>query len=104
LGYLVTVVIVVVVGSILLAVRFVRNELRPEPRRSPLLGRRGGALAVAAGDVCVCGGTVGRSGRTSKRFGDLLGCTACNRAWTMDGRRVRRRRAGYAGQAPSGTD
>jgi hypothetical protein len=103
LGYLVTVVIVVVVGSILLAVRFVRSELRPEPRRSPLLARRG-ALAVAAGDVCVCGGTIGRSGRTSKRFGDLLSCTACNRAWTMDGRRIRRRRAGYAGQAPEGTD
>jgi len=103
LGYLVTIVIVVVVGSILLAVRFVRSELRPEPRRSPLLGR-GGAVAVAAGDVCVCGGMIGRSGRTSKRFGDLLGCTACNRAWTLDGRRVRRRKAGYAGQAPSGTD
>jgi hypothetical protein len=102
-GYLVTFVIVVVVGSILVAVRFVRSELRPEPRRSPLLGRRG-TLAVAAGDVCECGGMIGRSARTSKRYGDLLGCTACNRAWTMDGRRLRLRRAGYAGQAPEGTD
>jgi hypothetical protein len=103
LGYLVTIVIVVVVGSILLAVRFVRSELRPEPRRSPLLGRSG-ALAVAVGDNCVCGGTIGRSGRTSKRFGDLLGCTSCNRSWTMDGRRLRRRKAAYAGQTPEGTD
>lgn len=103
MGYLVTVVIVVVVGSILVAVRFVRSELRPEPRRSPLLGRVG-ALTVTAGDACACGGTIGRSGRTSKRFGDLLGCTACNRAWTMDGRKIRRRRPGYAGQAPEGTD
>lgn len=103
MGYLVTVVIVVVVGSILVAVRFVRSELRPEPRRAPLLGRVG-ALPVTAGDACVCGGTIGRSGRTSKRFGDLLGCTACNRSWTMDGRRVRRRRPDYAGQTPEGTD
>jgi hypothetical protein len=103
LGYLVTVVIVVVVGSILVAVRFVSHELRPEPRRSPLLGRRG-ALAVAVGDACVCGGTIGRSGRTSRRFGELLGCTACNRAWTMDGRRLRRRQPSIAGQATEGTD
>jgi hypothetical protein len=99
LGYLVTIVIVVVVGSILLAVRFVSHELRPAPRRAPLLGRRGKRL-VGPGDNCVCGGTIGRSGRTSKRFGDLLGCTACNRSWTMDGRRIRRRRPGYAGQGP----
>jgi hypothetical protein len=103
MGYLVTVVIAVVVVSILLAVRFVRSELRPEPRRSPLLGRSG-ALLVTPGDACVCGGTVGRSGRTSKRFGDLLGCTACNRSWTMDGRKLRRRRPSMAGQAPEGTD
>jgi hypothetical protein len=103
MGYLVTVVIVVVVVSILLAVRFVSHELRPAPRRSPLLGRRRPMLATP-GDACVCGGTIGRSGRTSKRFGDLLGCTACNRSWTMDGRRLRRRRPSMAGQAPEGTE
>jgi hypothetical protein len=103
LGYLVTVVIVVVVGSILVAVRFVSHELRPAPRRSPLL-RRAGTLPVTAGDNCVCGGTIGRSGRTSKRFGALLGCTSCTRSWTMDGRRLRRRKSGYAGQAPESTD
>jgi hypothetical protein len=102
-GYLVTFVIVVVVGSILVAVRFVRSELRPEPRRSPLLGRRG-TLAVAAGDVCECGGMIGRSARTSKRYGDLLGCTACNRAWTMDGGGRPRRRGGVAGPPPPRTD
>jgi hypothetical protein len=103
LGYLVTIIIVVVVGSILLAIRFVSHELRPAPRRSPLLGRRRTQL-VAPGDDCVCGGTIGRSGRTSKRFGDLLGCTACNRTWTMDGRRLRRRSPGYAGPAPGGVE
>jgi len=100
LGYLVTVVIVVVVGSILLAVRFVTHELRPEPRRSPLLGR-GGAIP---GDACVCGGRIGRSGQRSQRFGDLLGCTACNRSWTMDGRRLRRRMLSIADEAPDGSD
>ncbi len=103
MGYLVTIVIVVVVGSILLAVRFVSHELRPEPRRSPLLGRRG-AMLVTPGDACVCGGTIGRSGQASNRFGDLLGCTACNRAWTMDGRKLRRRGTSITGDAPEGTD
>ena len=100
LGYLVTAIIVVVAGSIILAIRFVSHELRPEPRRSPMLGRSRAARRVGAGDGCVCGGTIGRSGRISKRFGELLGCTACNRLWTMDGRRIRRRRPRYAGQAP----
>jgi len=101
-GYLVTIVIVVVVGSVLVAVKFVSHELHPEPMPSRVFGRRA-ARRATPGETCVCGGTVGRAGRVSKRFGELLGCTACRRLWTMDGRRVivRRRPAGSAsGEGP----
>jgi hypothetical protein len=95
-GYLAGIVIVVVGGLIILAVAFVQHELHPAPRPSPVLVRRmRGARrvrTVAPGDGCVCGGTVGRTGRTSERVGDLLGCTGCKRSWTMDGRRIIRRR------------
>ena len=102
MGYLVTIVVVVVAGSILAAVKYVSHELRPAPRPRRLASRRA-ARRVSAGDNCACGGTIGRSGKISKRFGELLGCTACQRLWTLDGRRVRRRRPVYA-QAPGGTD
>ena len=97
MGYLVTIVIVVVVGSVLVAAKFVSHELHPEPMPSRVFGRRA-ARRATPGDDCVCGGTVGRSGRVSKRFGELLGCTACRRLWTMDGRRIiiRRRRPACA--------
>src|SRR5262249_11599800 len=52
------------------------------------------ARRVAPGDSCVCGGTVGRTEKTSARFGDLLGCTGCARSWTIDGRRIIRHRPG----------
>jgi hypothetical protein len=94
-GYLVTIVIVVVVGSVLVAAKFVSHELHPTPLPSRVLGRRA-PRRVAPGDDCACGGTIGRSAKTSRRFGELLGCTACRRLWTMDGRRIiiRRRPAG----------
>ena len=98
MGYLVTIVIVVVVGAVLVTAAFVSRELRPEPMRSRVFARRA-ARRVTPGDECVCGGTIGRTGKVSKRFGELLGCTACRRLWTMDGRRVivrRRRPAGAA--------
>jgi hypothetical protein len=102
LGYLVTIIIVVVVGSIIVAVVYVSHEVRPTPLPSRVFGRR--AARVMPGDECACGGTIGRSGRTSKRFGELLGCTACKRLWTMDGRRIiRRRRPGYAGPGAPGS-
>ena len=90
LGYLIATIVVVAGGSIILAVRYVRYQLRPVPRPSRTFGRRA-PRPVAPGDDCACGGTIGRSGRTSPRFGELLGCTACNRLWTADGRRIRRR-------------
>jgi hypothetical protein len=103
LGYLVTIIIVVVAGSVLVAVAYVRHEIRPTPLPARVFGRRR-ATRVMPGDECACGGTIGRSGRVSKRFGELLGCTACKRLWTMDGRRViRRRRPSYAAPGTPGT-
>jgi hypothetical protein len=102
LGYLVTIIIVVVAGSIVVAVAYVRHENRPTPLPARVFRRR--ATRALPGDECACGGTIGRSGRVSKRFGELLGCTACKRLWTMDGRRViRRRRPSYAGPPTPGT-
>jgi hypothetical protein len=104
MGYLVTIVIVVVVGSILVAVKFVSHELRPaEPAKPRRLVQRRAARRVTEGDSCACGGMIGRSSKISKRFGALLGCTACRRLWTLDGRRLRRRQPAYA-QAPGGAE
>jgi hypothetical protein len=99
LGYLATGVIVVVVVIIGAAVMFVRHENRPvtrvvrrvsrRPERSPRPRR---SRRVTEGDLCHCGGTVGKAGKISAKFGELLGCTGCERTWTMDGRRVVRRR------------
>jgi hypothetical protein len=98
MGLVLVIVIVVVLGSVAAAAGYLRHELRPIPFPSRLYG--GKAVRVAPGDECVCGGMIGKSGKTSKRFGDLLGCTACSRSWTMDGRRIRHRRPGAASQAP----
>ena len=101
MGYLAGTIIAVVSGLILVAVIYVRHELhgpasRPAPVYAASAARRvrraRRARRVAPGDSCVCGGTVGRTGKTSVRFGDLLGCTGCTRSWTMDGRRIIRRR------------
>jgi hypothetical protein len=94
LGYLIAAVIVVVGGLTVLAYLYVQHELRPAPRMSPVFvrGAKPRARRVAPGDSCVCGGTVGKTGRISRRFGDVLGCTGCKRSWTMDGRRIIRRR------------
>jgi hypothetical protein len=92
-GYLAAIVIVVVGSLTVLAYLYVRHELRPAPRMSPAFARAaaGRSRRVAPGDGCVCGGTVGRTGRISRRFGELLGCTGCKRSWTADGRRLIRR-------------
>jgi len=96
LGYLAAIVIVVGGGASALAVMFVRHESRPVARPSRSAGRRVARRAqkprrVAPGDLCLCGGTLGKSGKTSDQFGELLGCTGCDRSWTMDGRKIIRR-------------
>ena len=104
MGNLVTIVIVVVVVSVLAGAKFVSHELHHESI-PPRVFRRRAARRATPGDACVCGGTIGRTGRASKRFGELLGCTACGRLWTMDGRRIiRRRRAGYAPEVAGGPE
>jgi hypothetical protein len=103
MGYLVTIVIVVVVGSVLIAVKFVSHELRPTAPRPRRLVQRRAARRASAGDNCACGGMIGPSGKISKRFGELLGCTACQRLWTLDGRRLKRRQPTYV-QAPGTAD
>ena len=100
MGTLTAVVIVVVAGLILAAVLYVRHELggpatRPVPvfaRAAMQRARAARRARVAPGDDCVCGGTIGRTGQISSRFGELLGCTGCRRRWTPDGRRIIRRR------------
>ena len=89
MGYLATAVIVAVAVMIGIGVMYVRHESRPDPSAVRRDARR--HRSVQAGELCVCGGTVGRTGRTSPKFGELLGCTGCDRTWTMDGRRVLRR-------------
>ena len=94
MGYLAAVIIAVVAGLILVAVVYVQHQLRGVPRPVPVFARsvRRRARRVSPGHECVCGGTIGRTGTISARFGELLGCTGCRRSWTADGRRIIRRR------------
>ena len=101
MGNLAGTIIAVVAGLILVAVIYVQHELHgPASRPAPVYAAIGArrvrrartARRVAPGDSCVCGGTVGRTGKNSSRFGTLLGCTGCTRSWTTDGRRILRHR------------
>jgi len=101
MSYLAGTIIAVAAGLILVAVIYVQYELhRPAPRPRlvyPAIAARRVRRAprarwAAPGASCACGGTVGRTGQVSARFGDLLGCTGCARTWTMDGRRILRHR------------
>jgi hypothetical protein len=100
-GNLAGTIIAMVAGLILVAVSYVQHELhgpasRPAPVYAASAARRvrraRTARTVAPGDSCLCGGTVGGTGKTSPRFGDLLGCTGCTRSSTTDGRRILRHR------------
>jgi hypothetical protein len=105
LGYVITAVLVVVGAVAVLTVMFVRHENRPTARRRVVVRRSvPRPRRVAHGDQCICGGTVGISGKTSARFGDLLGCTGCKRSWNMDGRRIMRRRPSQQAQVRGPVD
>ena len=84
LGYVLTSAIVVLVASIAAGALFVRKENRTVEGPPGGLLRRV-ARRVAPGDRCQCGGTVRA---TAGQAGELLGCTGCNRWWSMDGRRI----------------
>lgn len=91
----VTVIIVVVAGTFIgLLIRHVQQENAPGDRPTMRSARRAmrKSRILASGDLCLCGGALGDTGKTSPKFGALLGCTNCNRSWTMDGRWVVRRR------------
>jgi hypothetical protein len=76
-------VLLVVFGAA--SVRHVRHETRRDYGPSMVVRR---VRRAVPGDPCICGGTIGR---TSGESGDRLGCTACERSWTMDGRKIVRR-------------
>lgn len=89
-GYALTAVVVLALALTAAGAMHVRAELRSVPRPSRVVVRRvvRRVPRVTPGDLCVCGGTVGR---TSNEAGDFLGCTGCSRSWTGDGRRISRR-------------
>ena len=102
MGFLAAIIILVAGGAVVLGVTYVRHETRPVARQSPVMARRvmRRRARVAPGDLCQCGGTIGKTGRISGRFGELLGCTGCNRSWTMDGRKIIRRTAAARRSTP----
>jgi hypothetical protein len=106
LSYVITAVFVVIAAVAVVAAIFVRIDNRPTARPTRVLLWRTWSepQRVEPGDPCVCGGTVGKAGKTSARFGDLLDCTDCSRAWTMDGRKILRRRPSGPRQADRSPD
>ncbi|MGD0376270.1 MAG: hypothetical protein ABSB01_16995 [Streptosporangiaceae bacterium] len=87
MGYALTAVIVLALALTAAGALHVRAETRPVPRPSRMVVRRvvRRVPRVTPGDLCICGGTIGR---TSSQSGDFLGCTGCDRSWTMDGRKI----------------
>jgi hypothetical protein len=90
--YAITITFVVVALAAVGLIAFTRHESRPAARpslawavrtlhRSPLV------VAAAAGE-CPCGGVLGATGRTSRRYGPVLACTDCGKTYTEDGRRI----------------
>lgn len=91
--YVVIIIIVVVGGAIALGAQHIRHENSPGDRPSLFAARRAvrQSRMMASGELCVCGGTLQPTGIVSDRFGALLSCSGCRRAWTEDGRKVVRR-------------
>jgi hypothetical protein len=95
--YAVGTMFVIVVIAAFGAVAFVRHESKPEARPSLAAAtrtlRRSNRLVVAsASGECACGGVLGATGRTSRRYGPLQACSDCGQTWTEDGRRIILRR------------
>jgi hypothetical protein len=87
MGYVLTAAIVLVVAFAVAGALHVHHQTRPADRSSRVVTstvvRR--ARSVTAGDHCLCGGTIGR---IADQSGALLGCTGCDRLWTLDGRKI----------------
>ena len=90
LGYALAAVIVFAVAFTVAGAMHVRAETRSVERPTRVIVRRvvRRVPRVTPGDLCICGGTIGR---TSGQPGDLMGCTGCDRSWTADGRKIVRR-------------
>jgi hypothetical protein len=92
--YIVFVAVFLAVAATAGMIMVARHESRLVPRPSMMAARqvlRKSRRLVVAGDQCLCGGVLGPSGRVSAKFGPLMGCTGCDRTWTMSGRRIVRR-------------
>jgi hypothetical protein len=91
--YVVGAIIIAVGGSVVFGVFHIAHASgpgeRPSMRSARLAVRRS---RVVSGDLCLCGGTLGEPEAVSARYGRLRGCSGCGRFWTLDGRRVVRRR------------
>jgi len=94
--YVVIIIVVVVGGASFLGLYHVRQASSPGDRPSMEAARRvvRQSRILASGGLCMCGGALEDSGAASARYGALMSCPDCGRAWTKDGRSiVRRRRA-----------
>jgi hypothetical protein len=93
-GTLAGTIIAMAAGLILVQHELPGPASRPAPVYAASAARRARRARtrwkVGPGDSCLCGGTVRRTGKTSARFGYLLGRTGCARSWTMEGRRILR--------------
>jgi hypothetical protein len=85
LGYVLGGAFLLLMAFAAVSARHVHHETRRDYGPSVVVRRMRRAVP---GDTCVCSGTIGR---TSAESGDRLGCTGCNRSWTIDGRKIVRR-------------
>ena len=96
MGYVVSVVFVLIALASIGLFHHARRETRFESRPSMAGARRAMSRSRLVASVsegeCSCGGMLGPTGTVSARYGQLHGCTSCGRTWTDDGRRVIRRR------------
>lgn len=95
--YAIPIVFVVIALITLGMISFVRHEsklvARPSLAAATRTLRRSNRLVVAsAAGECECGGILGPTGQTSRRYGELLGCSDCGKTFTSDGRRIILRR------------
>src|SRR5262245_45246992 len=90
--YAITIAVVLVALAAVGLVAFARHESRPAARPSLALAvrcrRRPPPVLASASGECPCGGVLGPTGRTSRRYGPVLTCTDCGRTYTEDGRRI----------------
>jgi hypothetical protein len=95
--YAIPIVFIAIALITLGMISFVRHEsklvARPSLTAATRTLRRSNRLVVAsAAGECECGGILGPTGQTSRRYGELLACSDCGKTFTADGRRIILRR------------